>query len=714
MFLNYKRDTARIGVGALLAALLLTVVSAATLTLNVVNLSDSRTEVARLTSVLRATSDTLESVRAAETGQRGFLLTGQERYLATYKDGLPRARSNLQSLYSLVHTGDDRELVGKLYELIDAKLAELSRTVEMARENQAEALRIVRNDTGQVIMEEIEAVARVIAERSNAALARSWAADGMQIKAATIIAALTGGLALCCTLLGVFLLARLREQIARERAERASAAKTEFLASMSHEIRTPLNGVIGYADLLCEDPNLSPRAREHAERIRNAGAALLTVVNDVLDFSKLEAGQVEITSQPFAPVALIDNTVSIVRGSAEAKGLKLGVSLDPALPAWLLGDEDRLRQVLLNLLNNAVKFTARGRIDLSVNLSDSKEEAVRLYCLVQDTGIGIAEDKRDRLFQRFSQVDSSIGRDFGGSGLGLAISKALIERMGGAIGVESVIGHGSTFWFALELPVASEPALVMEPSSDSAVRQGRHLLLAEDVPMNQDLARAILERAGHTVDVVSDGSAALAAVQAKTYDLVLMDIQMPGMDGIIATQRIRALQGTAARVPIVAMTANVLTEQVAEFRAAGMDDHVGKPFRQDALLSTIDRWTSNETEPAVTSDLDSSVFDEMLEMTGHERMIGLLAMLAEELDHRFGPSSLSHESKQIADNAHAMISAASMVGFASLAARCREVEAACASNEDYTVSFAALRANSLETITAIDILRSDLASKFAA
>ncbi len=192
MFLNCKRDTARIGVSALLAALLLTTVSAATLTLNVKNLSESRTEVARLTSVIRATSDTLESVRAAETGQRGFLLTGQERYLATYKDGLPRARSNLQSLYSLVHTGDDRELVEKLYALIDAKLSELSRTVGMARENQAEALRIVRNDTGQIIMEEIEAVARVIAERSNAALARSWAADGMQIKAATIIAALTG------------------------------------------------------------------------------------------------------------------------------------------------------------------------------------------------------------------------------------------------------------------------------------------------------------------------------------------------------------------------------------------------------------------------------------------------------------------------------------------------------------------------------------------
>lgn len=386
------------------------------------------------------------------------------------------------------------------------------------------------------------------------------------------------------------LTANTQAEAARKEAETANAAKTDFLATMSHEVRTPLNAIIGFTDLLTGSGRLPPDLQRHVELIQASGAALLTVVNDILDFSKVEAGAIELVQQPFLPRALIDSCVSIARSLAAPKGLEVRAVVDAKLPIGLLGDQARLHQVLLNLLNNAVKFTKAGSVTLRVNHDGSSGAGERLRFTVTDTGIGIPKDKFHRLFQRFSQVDGSIARDFGGTGLGLAICKRLVELMGGEIGVVSEDGRGTTFWFAVTLPRAFGPQLVSPITGVPVAGRQGHLLLVEDAEINQELALLVLQAAGHTVDVVSTGAAAVMAVENGSYDLVLMDVQMPGMDGLTATQVIRRLKSPVARVPIIAMTANVLPDQVRAFREAGMDDHVGKPFNRAELYATISKW----------------------------------------------------------------------------------------------------------------------------
>ncbi|WP_313901806.1 ATP-binding protein [Methylobacterium sp. J-088] len=631
------RSVAGVGISALLAALMLVLISAGTLWLNVRHLAEIRAEVARLSNVLNLIGDTLESVRAAETGQRGYLLTGHKRYLVTYEAGVPRVLANLQGLTDLVHDHEMRELVRDLRAVIFDKLAELGKTVTLAAEDREAALRIVRNDSGQQFMEQIETVVRALRARATLMLDQRWADEKASLETATLVAILTGGLALGCALLGAFLLVRLREQTGRQRAERTNAAKTEFLAAMSHEIRTPLNGVIGYADLLLEQPELGPTALQYGERIQSAGSALLTVVNDILDFSKVEAGEIALHPDAFPLAGLIDNTASIVRASAERKGVALAITVDPAAPAEFLGDQNRLRQVLLNLLNNAVKFTASGSVRLSVAAVAQASDEVRLRFAVQDTGIGIPAAKRHLLFERFSQVDGSIQREFGGTGLGLAISKRLVNLMRGEIGVESEEGRGSTFWFEVPLRVAQPTVLPQAHVLDRSERRSCRLLLVEDVPLNQELACAILRRGGHAVDVASSGSEAIQAVQATDYDLVLMDVQMPIMDGLTATRHIRALEHPNASVPIIALTANVLPQQVSEFRAAGMNDHVGKPFKQQPLFAAIERWARKPDSvpppaPSNSTALDRATFAEVADSLGPDATRRLLAHLAEELE----------------------------------------------------------------------------------
>jgi PAS domain S-box-containing protein len=377
---------------------------------------------------------------------------------------------------------------------------------------------------------------------------------------------------------------------ALELAEGASAAKSDFLANMTHELRTPLTAIIGFAEVLRRSGGLTTTSTRQVGHILDASNTLLSVVNDVLDFSRLEAGGLELDPGPFDPAAMASSCAALVEERATAKGLALRVKTPKGLKPMSL-DGPRLSQVLLNFLSNAVKFTSHGAITVALRQTVEGDQAV-LRGEVIDSGIGIAPEHRENIFDRFSQADAAVSRRFGGTGLGLAISRRIIERMDGRIGVDSAEGQGSTFWFEVRGPLAELAAPEEEAISPLDPDAGVRLLLVEDNAVNRELIRTMLEPFGVEVETANDGVAGVEAMRQGHYDLVLMDVQMPVMDGLTATREIRAMEGArGAATPIVAMTANVLPEQIANCLAAGMDDHLGKPISPTKLLEAVARWS---------------------------------------------------------------------------------------------------------------------------
>lgn len=393
--------------------------------------------------------------------------------------------------------------------------------------------------------------------------------------------------------------ANTRATAARETALQASAAKTSFVASITHEIRTPLNAIVGMTDALADTP-LDGKQREYVAALKAAGRALSELVNHTLDMSRIEVGRFEVQRAPFDLRALVEETAAMARLRAVQKGLTLDVIIDPAIPRVVRGDAVALRRVLINLLGNAVKFTDRGAVTLRLLPAVAGAETAPLLFSIDDTGIGISPQKLDAIFAPLAQADESIGRRFGGIGLGLWISRELVELMGGRIWARSQAGQGSTFSFTVPLPEEreAEPAALPLPSP-AAAGDPLRILLVEDSPLNRLVVTAHLEQTNDAIDIAESGEAAVEAVRQHPYDLVLMDVHMPGMSGYDAAGQIRRWeqQERRKRTPIVALTAHALAADVERSRLAGCDEHVSKPIRKQTLLELLDRYRRRPAEP---------------------------------------------------------------------------------------------------------------------
>ncbi len=393
-------------------------------------------------------------------------------------------------------------------------------------------------------------------------------------------------------------LKRSREEamMARKAAEEALRYKSEFLANMSHEIRTPINGIIGMSEFL-DNTRLDTKQAEYVRIVRSSANSLLNLINDILDFSKLEAGKIELENLDFDLYEHVDDTVKSMTFKAEEKGLELKKEIAPDVPQAFKGDPTRLRQVLLNLISNALKFTEVGSVTVRVSLEDESESDHTVKFEVIDTGIGISEEGMQRLFKSFSQVDASTTRNYGGTGLGLVISKSLSELMGGKIGVESDEGKGSTFWFTVRMvKSAMEKVEKLRKADEGPTAHDMpklKILLAEDNLVNQKVASIHLEKIGHKVDVAVNGLAAFEAYTKGDYNLIFMDIQMPEADGIESTGLIRRWEKKQAdkpHIPIVAMTANAMKGDKERCMEAGMDDYISKPFTAKALKEILSKY----------------------------------------------------------------------------------------------------------------------------
>lgn len=476
----------------------------------------------------------------------------------------------------------------------------------------------------------------------------------------------------------------LREALSE--AERANTAKSEFLAVMSHELRTPMNGVLGMLSAM-EGWTLDESQRRHVEIARTSGEALLLILNDVLDMSKIEAGRMELDQRPFALRPLIDSVVNLYAESARAKGTTLQARVDPALPRGVAADPLRIRQILANIVSNAVKFTQKGSIELALLPAPNMvapEGMVALRFAVSDTGIGIPLDKQDYVFGRFNQLDTSFTRRFGGTGLGLAICRSLAELMGGQMSFASKPGKGSSFWFDVMLPVAEAEEVAAEPTALPPLPP-MTILVAEDNATNQIVARSMLERLGQRAEFVADGAQAVRAVAGKHFDLVLMDISMSVLDGIDATRQIRRMGGHHATLPILALTAHAGQSEHRACLEAGCNEVLTKPMNRAVLQVALQRWSGGQGDVPSrirAGEVKASMIarlSDLAEQIGFEAVPDLIAASLHDLAQHGGVIARAMAEEEVAPDVlrracHSIVGIASTFGVNDLADLARAAE----------------------------------------
>jgi signal transduction histidine kinase/CheY-like chemotaxis protein len=540
---------------------------------------ETRSEVERSYALRLHLQHVFSLVQDVETGARGFMITGQNVFLAPNL----RARAQLPGELAQLHAGllhpEDLGYAVRLDGLVRSKLAIAGRNVELRRSQSLEQMSAnVRSARGRLAMDQIrDLLATWDAHEQRELDRRLAAANKAERELKLMLRGLAGGVLLIVTLGGCGAVAVARS---RDQAAAANQAKSAFLAMMSHELRTPLNGVLGMAHALAAS-SLDGRQHRYVEVIESSGQSLLAILNDILDLSKIEAGRLEIEEIPYSLTDLIDSLVALWSVPVAEKGLVLAVEFE-GIPAWVVGDPTRLRQILTNLLSNALKFTERGEIRLSVGYDADQ----RLSFQVTDTGAGMSPAVLARLFRDFSQGDASTGRKFGGTGLGLSISRKLCRMMGGDLEADSVEGSGSTFTGSVQAPAAAAPAGTAEAEAQPELPQLR-ILAVDDNASNRAVIEALLHALGLSVTLAFDGADALNILHSTPVDLVLMDINMPVMNGLEALAAIRSGKAGDPGVRVIALTADAMAGAGEGYIAKGFDGHLGKPIQPTALVEVL-------------------------------------------------------------------------------------------------------------------------------